>query len=231
MTRRFDAVVLDAGNTLVFVDPVRTAHIIHRHGGTGDAARFRAVEREARILLSRRVEDGLAGTEDHFWQVYFATLYRGMALPDEAWPAATAELTAVHARAHLWSHVDPGTEEALRRILEAGHRLAVVSNADGRVEGLLRDVGLARYFEFVLDSAVVGVSKPDPGIFRMALDRLGVEAARALYVGDLYPVDVLGARSAGMEAVLLDPFDALGHWTDVPRIPRLDRLPGFLESL
>lgn len=231
MPRRFDAVVLDAGNTLVFVDPVRTAHIIHRHGGTGDGARFRAVEREARIVLTRGVEDGLAGTEDRFWQVYFTTLYRGMALPAEAWPAATEELMAVHARAHLWSHVAPGTEEALRRTRDAGHRLAVVSNADGRVEGLLGEVGLAGYFEFILDSAVVGVSKPDPGIFRMALERLGVEPARTLYVGDLYPVDVLGARRAGMEAVLLDPFDALGHWTDVPRIPSVDRLPHFLESL
>ncbi|HSG48146.1 MAG TPA: HAD family hydrolase, partial [Longimicrobiales bacterium] len=145
MPRRFDAVVLDAGNTLVFVDPVRTGEILRCHGAPGDPERFTRAEREARTLLSRTVEEGIAGTEDHFWQVYFATLYRGMGLPEAAWPAATEDLMTLHAREHLWSHVAPGTGEALQRILDAGHRLAVVSNADGRVEGLLRDVGLADY--------------------------------------------------------------------------------------
>ena len=107
----------------------------------------------------------------------------------------------------------------------------MVSNADGRVQELLGHVGLERYFEFVVDSQVVGISKPDPRIFRTALDRLRVEPRRTLYVGDLYPVDVAGARSAGMEALLLDPFDALEHWTDVARIPSVLRLPAALESL
>jgi len=230
VNRRFDAVLLDAGNTLVFVDPGRTAEILRRHGAEGDPDRFRGVERDARILLSRHVEEGVSGTEDHFWRVYFATLYRGMALPEAAWPAATGDIMETHAREHLWSHVAPETPEALDRLLEAGYRLGVVSNADGRVEALLDAVGLGSRFEIVVDSELVGVSKPDPGIFRIALERMGLEPARTLYVGDLYPVDVLGARGAGMEAVLLDPFDALGHWTDVPRLPAVARLPGFLET-
>ena len=81
MNRRFDAVLLDAGNTLVFVDPVRTTEILRRHGASGDERRFTEVEREARILLSRAAEEGVTGTETHFWEVYFLTLYRGMELP------------------------------------------------------------------------------------------------------------------------------------------------------
>ena len=60
-------------------------------------------------------------------------------------------------------------------------------------------------FEFVIDSGEVGVEKPDPRIFQIALERMGVSAADALYVGDLYEVDVVGARAAGLDVVLLDP--------------------------
>lgn len=231
MSRPFDAILLDAGNTLVFVDPSRTTEILRRHGATGDVARFTEVEREARILLSRAAEEGVTGTEGHFWEVYFLTLYRGMGLPEPATRPATDAIIQEHARDHLWTHVLPGTDRALQGLLDAGYRLAVVSNADGRVQDLLEHVGLGSFFELVVDSEVVGMSKPDPRIFHAALERLGVEPTRTLYVGDLYPVDVVGARRAGMEALLLDPFDALGHWTDVRRIPSVLRLPEALESL
>jgi putative hydrolase of the HAD superfamily len=81
----------------------------------------------------------------------------------------------------------------------------VVSNSDGRVEEALRAADLRRYFDVVIDSALVGVEKPDPAIFRAALDALDVDPGEALYVGDLYEVDVVGARAAGMSAVLLRP--------------------------
>lgn len=230
MRHTLDAVVLDAGNTLVFVDPVRTGDILHRHGAVRDARRFAEVEREARIRLASRRDEGATGTEEQFWRDYFVTLYAGMSLPEHAWGPATEELKAVHAEDHLWTHVDRSTRETLERLLALGYRLAVVSNADGRVEALLERVGLADCFEFIIDSEVVGIEKPDRRIFELALDRLRVEPDRALYVGDLYPVDVLGARSAGMRTVLLDPFDRFGHLDDVARIPTVDRLPDFLET-
>jgi putative hydrolase of the HAD superfamily len=81
----------------------------------------------------------------------------------------------------------------------------VVSNSDGRAAAALAAAGLLDAFEFVIDSGEVGVEKPDPRIFQIALDRLGVSPAAALYVGDLYEVDVVGARAAGLDVVLLDP--------------------------
>src|SRR2546423_15622480 len=59
--------------------------------------------------------------------------------------------------------------------------------------------------EFVLDSSAIGVEKPDPRIFRMALERSGLAPDEAVYIGDIYSIDVVGARAAGMQAVLLDP--------------------------
>jgi putative hydrolase of the HAD superfamily len=53
---------------------------------------------------------------------------------------------------------------------------------------------------------VVGIEKPDPGIFRIALERLGIEPERALFVGDIRSVDEVGARAAGMPFVLIDPY-------------------------
>ena len=82
----------------------------------------------------------------------------------------------------------------------------MVSNSDGRAEWHLRNAHVLEGLEFVVDSHVVGVEKPNPAIFRVALDRLGVPAARALYVGDIRSVDEGGAAAAGVHFVLIDPW-------------------------
>ena len=135
----------------------------------------------------------------------------------------------VHQESHLWTWVAPGTPNALAVLKEKGYRMAVISNADGRVEGLIRGAGLGDFFDFVLDSEVEGVEKPDPEIFLRGCRRMEVEPRRSLYVGDLYPVDVVGARKAGLHAVLLDPLDRLSHPVD--RIPNVAALPGYLERV
>jgi HAD superfamily hydrolase (TIGR01509 family) len=106
--------------------------------------------------------------------------------------------------------------------------LAVVSNSDGRLEEALDCLGLARYFDSILDSAVVGVEKPDPEIFRIAAREVGVAPEQAVHVGDLYWIDVLGARAAGVEPVLLDPG---GIWpqTDCVRIGDLEAVPELVR--
>jgi putative hydrolase of the HAD superfamily len=103
-------------------------------------------------------------------------------------------------------------------VREAGLGAGVISNSNGSARRILQSLGLARYLDFVLDSAEVGVEKPDPRIFRLALERAGVRPPEAVYVGDLYSVDVLGARGVGMPAILLDPG---GHWgaRDCPMAP------------
>jgi putative hydrolase of the HAD superfamily len=75
----------------------------------------------------------------------------------------------------------------------------------------------------------VGVEKPDPRIFRMALERMGIEPEDAVYVGDVYEIDVVGARAAGMRAYLIDPLMRLGH-LDCDRIASLTELPDRLAA-
>ena len=118
----------------------------------------------------------------------------------------------------LWDRADPEAAEALGRVKRAGIVAGVISNSNGSVSSILEATGLARHLDFVIDSSVVGVEKPDRRIFELALARARVAAGEAVYVGDLYSVDVLGARAAGIDAVLLDP---LGLWA--PRDCRLAR--------
>jgi putative hydrolase of the HAD superfamily len=91
----------------------------------------------------------------------------------------------------------PGVREALEQLRAAGLRLAVVSNWDVGLGGHLDRLGLGSSFEAVVTSAEVGAEKPDPAIFRLALERLGLPAARVLHVGD-DEADELGARAAGL---------------------------------
>ena len=82
---------------------------------------------------------------------------------------------------------------------------------------------MTSYFDFFIDSFIVGVEKPDPLIFRLAIELAGVDANEAAYVGDLYPVDVVGARSAGLLPILYDPFD-LNRGADCFRIRSIEEL-------
>lgn len=136
-------------------------------------------------------------------RVYLEALFTGAGVPAERMDEVARTLWRLHEQWHLWCRTMPGTGEALDRLRAAGLRLGVVSNSDGRVEEALRAAGIDDRFDVILDSALVGVEKPDPAIFRAALAALDVGPEEALYVGDLYDVDVVGARAAGIEAVLL----------------------------
>ena len=106
----------------------------------------------------------------------------------------------------------------------------VVSNADGRIEGDIRRRGLGDHFATVVDSHVVGVEKPDPKIFSIAMERIGSQPDETIYVGDVYAIDILGARSAGMEAILVDTLDRYPGNLDCRRIRGLGELLDILPA-
>jgi putative hydrolase of the HAD superfamily len=199
------AVLFDAGNTLVFLDYHRMAAAV---GGaldlplSGDRLAAGAAE-------ATRAMEQARGTDRERAAAYLEALFRTAGVPSDRMPEVRACLTRLHDQLHLWSTVAADTHAALGRLRAAGLRLGVVSNSDGRVEEALRAADLLRYFDVVIDSALVGVEKPDPAIFRAALEALDVEPGEAVFVGDLYEVDVVGARAAGMSGVLLCPGGAL----------------------
>ena len=83
------------------------------------------------------------------------------------------------------------------------YRLGIVSNFYGNLARVCEDVGIGSLFSVLVDSAEVGCAKPDPRIFRVALDALGVGPAAATFVGDSLPRDMAGARAVGMRHIWL----------------------------
>lgn len=118
-------------------------------------------------------------------------------------PFAAAELFHRFSRPEAWT-VYPDAVPALDAMRALGLRLAVISNFDERLPDLLAGLDLARRVDCVVPSSALGIAKPNPAIFRHALERLGVEADAAIHVGDHRLEDVEGAQAAGMEAILLD---------------------------
>jgi len=196
---RFRAVLFDAGETLLFLDYPRLA------SGVGEAcgvALTEAALRAAAPAATREMER-VGGTDRDRAGRFLHALFTGAGVPPERWEDARSALHRLHAERHLWTGGDSETPGALERLRAAGVRLGVVSNSDGRVAEALAAAGLAHLFEVIIDSHLAGVEKPDPRIFRIALDALGVVPEDTLYVGDLYEVDVLGARAAGLAAALV----------------------------
>jgi putative hydrolase of the HAD superfamily len=131
--------------------------------------------------------------------------------------AAVSALAEAFARPEMFRRPVAGAREGLRALAHFGVALAVVSNASGQVEGSLRDAGLCQTgpgdgvtVGAVIDSHVVGVAKPDPRIFEIALDAVGIHPSRAVHVGDVVGADVVGAEAAGIRPLHMDPYGLCG---------------------
>lgn len=199
-------ILFDAGNTLTYVDLTRVAEIFAEAGVVESPAALTRAEAAGREVMYRTSEADPAMKDRDRWEAYVQAIFRAIGVDERPAAAGIRErLFQVHQSENLWRHVPPDVPGVLDRLRTAGYRLGVVSNADGRVPDLLADVGLADRFETIVDSHLVGVEKPDPRIFSIALERMGESAARAVYVGDFHHLDVIGAERAGLLPVLLDP--------------------------
>jgi putative hydrolase of the HAD superfamily len=214
-------ILFDAGGTLVFPNFRRIADELAAHGLPADATALAQADAHVRFEIDR--PDVIATTTDGGrFRRYLDALAGHVGL--ERLPDPVFERLDRYHRVHnLWEDVPSDVPTALER-LRGRVRMAVVSNANGTVRAKLERVGLARHFELIVDSHEEGIEKPDPRIFALALDRMGVTPAETAYVGDLYHVDVVGAVAAGLRAFLLDPFDLYGG-APVPRIRSLAELP------
>jgi len=183
---------------------------------------WRALERRTKAEFDRDVQSGRV---DHgFWWIFHTCLLKDL---DENPDGLVGELVQNTQRSANWDQILPGTRGALDRIA-AQHRIAVISNADGQIENVLSRCGIAESFESITDSGIVGFEKPRPEIFEVALKTMNARADDSLYVGDVYSVDYVGARNAGMQAVL---FDVSGAYRDrqEPRVESLEELEEWLQ--
>jgi putative hydrolase of the HAD superfamily len=208
--RPLRAILFDAGNTLLRMNYAVIAEQLKARGRPVTVEQVEEAELRARVRLDPHLAPG-ASTESGTSQGrYLRYLLEHLGITMEAEIEDIARWRrGYNLPVGLWHLADPEAAAALRRVKAAGLVAGVISNSNGSVRSALEDTGLARHLDFIIDSAVVGVEKPDPRIFRLGIKQAGVTPGEALYVGDLYSVDVLGARGAGLEGILLDP---RGFW-------------------
>jgi putative hydrolase of the HAD superfamily len=184
------------------------------------------------VAALEEIRDG----DPSIWHAYNRAYARVCGVPPGDVDAAMVVLLEEFERDWIWTQVIPGSREALRDLVSLGFQVAIVSNADGTVEDQLRDDVICQVgpgpgvpVDLIVDSAVVGVSKPDPAIFGLALDALGVDPGDAVHVGDTPGADVVGARAAGVTPILVDPYD-LHRGVDCRRVGSLSEVVPLLRA-
>lgn len=172
-----------------------------------------------------------SGDTENFWIEYSRRRLVAVGMS----PNSAREL-APQISAHMGEMYRPESvvPEDVRQILpalkEAGYILAVVSNRDKPFHELLASHSLSEYFHFSLAAGEVDSYKPDPGVFKHALERGNVTAEETVYVGDNYFADVVGSRRAGLHPVLYDPVGVFPE-ADCARIKSFDELNAVIESM
>jgi putative hydrolase of the HAD superfamily len=226
------AILLDAGGVLIFPQPDVMLPPLLSAGVSPDLDTLRKAHYRAMA-----VQDRPAGPEpasETWWRDYLLTYVGACGVADGGCEELAKDMAQAIA-GFGWTHVGPGVTEALRAIAGLGVPLGVVSNSDGTVQAELHRLGVCSVNDgagvrvgVVMDSAVVGIAKPDPGIFRLALEALGVRADETvLHIGDSLRYDVAGAIAAGIRPVHLDPHgfcpapEGHTHITSLADIPAL----------
>jgi putative hydrolase of the HAD superfamily len=237
------AILLDAGGVMLFpapelvLPPLRTAGL--------DPSPTDLVRAHYRAMADGD-EPGKQPPESGWWLEYLRDYVAACGVPSGDADAVATDIVGL-TQGFSWTHVGPGVGNALRGIAALGVPLGIVSNSTGEVEQVLRrlDVCYApngdanaagcRGVEvgIVIDSAVVGVSKPDPRIFGLALDALGIPAADSgtvVHVGDSLRYDVTGAIAAGVRPVHLDPYGYCPAPAGHEHIRRLDEITALIAA-
>ncbi len=215
-------IFFDVGNTLLFPNRARIlAPLPEEQHPT--LAEWQALERRTKQEFDRGL---IGGNIDHgFWWTFHTCLLEQINALDDCVRDQLVENTQTSAN---WDQILPGTRQALERIAQR-YAIAVISNADGKIDDVLRRCGIYDCFASITDSGNVGHEKPHPAIFEAALAAMKADPAESLYVGDVYSVDFVGARNAGMDAVL---FDVAGTYRglEFPRMESLVELETWLAT-
>jgi len=212
MAMTYEAVTFDCAETLLGVDyhPARLA------GDSLEALGVRADYNQVMCtydaVLRRRygqfIEANLTRDEaqvDEFWRDLTVDWLKESELPaDLLQPVIDEANRRIYGEGSEVLFLFKDVKPCLDRLKAAGFRMAVVSNWDISLTKCLRAFDLLPYFEVVCASMVEGFEKPDPRLFRVALNHLGVAPEKTMHIGDDVAADIGGARKAGIKAMLID---------------------------
>jgi putative hydrolase of the HAD superfamily len=235
---KVSAILLDAGGVLVFPEPANLLPPLREAGLDPDLATLEQAHYQA---MAAQDQQPAPPTPDTWWRDYLTTYLAACGVAESRCEQLAIEI-AQHPRRYGWAHAGLGVKEGLHALAGLGLPMGVVSNSNGTVEDDLRRVGICYvpdgdgsqpdgiHVGVILDSAVVGVAKPDPGIFRIALDALNVPAGgTVLHVGDSLRYDVTGALAAGLQPVHMDPYGLCSAPEGHPHVSSLTELAESLR--
>ena len=228
------AVFFDFYNTLVGYDPPQEeleARVLRDFGIDASPEVFRRplviadefIYREhARLPISKR-------SKEERGALY--AQYQGIILKEagiDASPELIAGILGKFQKLNLKLVLFADVMPALTHLRELGLILGLISNVDRDITPVCQELGLSAMLGVVVTSQEIGFNKPQPEIFRAALKQAGVKPPEAIYIGDQYQIDVVGAKAAGMRGVLLDRGGYFGEITDCPRIRSLTEVTEHL---
>ena len=218
MPDRPKSIFFDVGNTLLFPSRRRILAPLHARNVVPTEEHLQALEQRTKKEFDAMMQ-GKLHADHSFWFIFYSHLLDDLGIDDENLRNALVEATRISAN---WDVIKPGTCEALQKIARC-YRIGVISNADGKIAGILQHCGIYGCFMSITDSGIVGKEKPHPAIFEAAMQALNALPEESLYVGDVYSVDYLGATRAGMQALL---FDVAGAYREsgLPRVESLEQL-------
>ena len=213
MTEELDAILLDAGGTLIDVTPSREtvfSDVLSRYGKNIESERIAPLLAKADGVFDSEFAKQDGKNEGTLWAKYDHFILDELGFRGDRGNLAkdlSAAWDEIMPRVESWVSY-PETESVLEILKERGFKLGVVSNATDLVRRVFDNLGLTKYFDFLVISDEVGVRKPSPRIFHLATEMAGTSPSRSLYVGDKLATDVAGAKRAGMNAVLVDRINA-----------------------
>jgi putative hydrolase of the HAD superfamily len=222
MNSGIKTIFFDVGNTLLFPNREHIHRPLAERGIVPNIEHLRDLECRTKIKFDGMMTTN--GNTDHsFWWMFYSQLLSEIGLEDDV---VRDQLVTSIRNSGNWDTIRPGTADQLQEI-GSRYQMAVISNADGRIEDVLRKCGIAHCFRNITDSGIAGYEKPHPEIFRQALKSMNAVPEESLYVGDVYSVDYLGATGAGMQAILMDVPGAYRE----KGVPRVESLPELQIAL
>jgi putative hydrolase of the HAD superfamily len=208
------AILLDAGGVMIFPQPDLLRPPLQVLGISPDVKAFERAHYRAMVAQDVAATPPVAGT---WWREYLIGYLAACGVPEDQCRDLALEVAEATA-GRAWTHIGTGVMAGMQALAALGLPMGVVSNSDGTVQAELRRLGVCYAPDgqeparsgvqvgVVIDSAAVGVAKPDPAIFAIALEALDVPASgTVLHVGDSLRYDVAGALAAGLQPVHLDP--------------------------
>jgi len=207
------AIIFDFGDTLASTVPTYPDRIRIALSDTGfefDEKHYFSAFQYADYIIYKEYLDDQKISSSIYQKKLISIILRELEInmeTEEAWSHIRRNMSISEYKRILL----PGAEELLNYLSKSGFRLAVISNNDGKTAEKCEQVGIAQYFEIIIDSTNVNIIKPDKDIFLLASQKLGIDTLDMLHIGDLYGADILGARNAGIETIWLNHKEGINY--------------------